>query len=119
MLHLFSEKELQRCGQVHQDCFPKSHLLLHIREMRSNFKTLQLKVQVQMYQRALVTAAPRKCAYEVLVCAVLANNIKHVPDSEEQLVSPPKIFYSAVPWGKKMPCTQPGIKDNLQLQRKF
>ena len=31
--------------------------------LRSNFKTLQLKVQVQMYQRALVTAAPRKCAY--------------------------------------------------------
>ena len=58
--------------------------------------------------------------YEVLeVCVVLANNIKHVPDSEEQLVSPPKIFYSAAPWSKKMPCAQPGIKDNLHLQGKF
>ena len=95
--------------------FIASHLVAPRLRMtlRSNFKTLQLKVQVQMYQRAVVTAAPRKCAYEVLVCAVLANNIKHVPDSEEQLVSPPKIFYSAAPWSKKMPCAQPGIKDNL------
>ena len=44
------------------------------------------------------------------MCVVIANNIKHFPDSEEKSVSPPKIFYSAVPWGKKMPCAQPGIK---------
>ena len=55
----------------------------------------------------------------IWMCVVTANNIKHFPDSEEKSVSPPKIFYSAAPWGKKMPCAQPGIKDNLHLQGKF